>query len=241
MSDTGSGFTYEPNLNGLCERITYILGDAEKGYPNTTWEKPFLLALACDALFMLASVKPDLFKADRVRVPLTPETWKQSVDCDVCELMLSIVCFETESGSTIPAIEQDYKTVQRAALLPAPCRGCSGGVMNMVPSIQVGMDNKSLGDFGITPMFPADEKLYAIVRCRNLRQYYDGTSELPEGLRGMFPAIIQLVLHLALAGDRAEGGLAALSNQHFTNFTQLAALTMQQESFLRRQLSGETS
>lgn len=235
MADNTSGFTYDATLDGLCERVTYILGDAEKGYPNTTWEKPFLQAIACDALFMLASVKPELFKADTVKIELTAETFKQTVDCDECELILSFVCFEREDGSVIPAIDTEYSQIQRAALLPAPCANCEGGVMSRVPSIQVAMSKDSVDVFGINPMFPADEKLFAVVRCRNLKKYYEGNLDLPDGLRSHFPALIQLMLYLALSGDRVEGGLAQLANQHWANFAQSVGLSFQQADFLQRQ------
>ena len=239
MSDSTSGFEYASTLEGLCERVTYILGDAEKGYPNQTWEKEFLRALACDALYMLATVKPNLFKADTVKIELQSETSKQVVDCDACELLLSFVCFENEGGHTIPAVDSTYKLIQRSAILPAPCTNCRGGAMDRVPSIQVAMSPDSVDMFAISPMFPAEEKLFAVVRCRNLKKYYDGTTNLPDGLRGHFPALIQMTLYLALSGDRAEGGLAELANQHFQNFVSLVGLTMQQAEFLRRQMEAD--
>ena len=235
MSRDDSGFTYDATLEGLCERVAYILGDAEKGYPNQTWEKPFLRAIACDAVFMLASIKPELFKADTVKIELTPETFKQTVDCEECELILSFVCFERADGTIIPAIETTFDKIQRSALLPAPCAGCDGGVMSFVPSIQVGMSKDSVDVFGINPMFPSDEKLFAVVRCRNLQKYYDDAEAFPDGVRASFPALIQLMLYLALAGDRSEGGLAQLANQHFANFTTSVGLNYQQAEFLRKQ------
>lgn len=236
MSRAESGFTYGADIDGLCERVTYILNDAEKDYQNTTWEKPFLQAIACDAIFMLASVKPDLFKADTIKIELKPETYKQVIeDCEECELLLSFVCFETEDGNLIPSIDTEYSMIQRSALLPAPCINCDG-VMGRVPSIQVAMSPDSLDTFGINPMFPADEKLFAVVRCRNLKKYYDGTESMPDGVRASFPALTQLMLHLALSGDRGEGGLAELGNRHFDNFVSSIGLSFRQAEFLQAQI-----
>ena len=239
LSGNHSGFSYGADIEGLCERVTYILGDADKGYPNQTWEKDFIQALVCDSLFMLAHVKPNVFKADTVRVQLKPETSKQTVDCDECELLLEFVCIELEDGTVIPTVESDYKKVERASLLPAFCYNCRGGVMSRVASAQVALSKKSLDTFVINPMFPAGEEVFAVVRCRNLKKYYSGEEELPQGVRGHFPAIIQMTLYLALAGDRVAGGHAELANQHFSNFTQLMGLTMQQAEFLRRQMEKD--
>lgn len=238
MSDTGSGFAYDATLEGLCERVTYILGDAEKGYPNQTWEKKFLMAIACDALFMLASVKPDLFKADTKTLELTPETSKQVVDCTVCEKILEFICFRDGDGNIIPVVDADYKMLQRTALLPAPCVNCRGGVMSRVPSIQAAMSPDSVDVFAISPMFPEGEKLFVDVRCRNLKKYETGEEAFPEGIRAHFPAMIQMMLYLALSGDRAEGGLAELANQHFQNFTTSVGMSYQQARFLKEQMES---
>lgn len=238
MSSNDSGFKYDATLDGLCERVTYILGDAEKGYPNTTYEKDFLRAIACDAIFMLASVKPNLFKSEVVKIPLATETSKQLVDCEQCELVLDFVCFERSDGSIIPAIDTDYEKIQRAALLPAPCVSCEGGVMGIVPSVQVGLSKDSVDVFSINPMIPEGEEMFAVVRCRNLKQYYEEGVEFPEGVRGSFPAIVQLMLYMALAGDRTEGGSADLANMHFQNFATSVSMSFQQAEFLRRQMES---
>lgn len=236
MSDTESGFEYDSTLEGLCERVTYILGDAEKGYPNQTWEKDFLRAIACDAVLMLATVKPDLFKAEEIEIPVEPETGKQTVDCEICEKVLEFVCFLDADGNVIPAVDGKYDLIQRAALLGGSCYDCDDPNAAGISSIQVGVSEVSVNSFAITPMVPAGEKVTALVRCLNIKQYTTGESSFPEGVRAHFTTLIQLMLYLALSGDKVAGGNAELANAHFNNFVASVNLGFQQAQFLRQQL-----
>lgn len=229
MAGSESGFAYDNTVSGICERITYILGDAEKGYPNQTWEKPFLRAIVCDALWMISMVDASLFKAETVRFPLEPESRKQIIDCKACESFLSFVCIETEDGIRIPVTEADYDTILRSAFLPSPCIHCRGGAMGHVASITVAMAEDSSDAFVMSPMFPEGDQLYAVVRCRNIKRFEAEGVELPNELRAYMPMVIQLALYFALGGDRSKGAYAEIAQGHFRNFLELANLTRQQE------------
>lgn len=236
MAGSDSDFTYDNTVEGICERVTYILGDAEKGYPNQTWEKKFLRAVVCDALWMMSMVDPDLFKAETVRFPLEAENRKQVIDCEACESFLSFVCIETEDGVRIPVTEADYDTILRSAFLPSPCIHCRGGAMGHVASITVAMAPDSSDAFVMSPMSPEGEQLYAVVRCRNIKRFDQEDVELPGELRAYMPMIIQLALYFALGGDRSKGAYAELAQGHFRSFMELANMTRQREiDFFRLQ------
>lgn len=225
MATPHPDFNFDYTIEGLCERVTVYLNDADPYEPNCRWSKSFLRSQIQDALHMAARLAPEHFT--------NTETWKmegglcaQEVP-ERCGRLIEVLCIiDCETGEEVTQSEVDADQIKRMTLYPARCGGkCSEGVgqfaLNLTGTSETG--------FTVYPSPPESDRYEVSARCVNLSAWMNTEGvlceEIPVSLRHLVPAFVQLITGMMLMMNRDDATLVAQAQLHLSSFQQLLGIT----------------
>lgn len=226
MAKAHPDFDFDYTIEGLCQRVTVFLNDADPYEPNCRWSKSFLRSQIQDALYMAARLAPEHFT--------NTEKWKMEAGLcaqDVppeCGKLIEVLCItDCETGEEVTQSEVNADEIKRMTLYPSRCGGkCAGAV----GQFSLNLTGTSETGFTVYPAPPESDRYEVSARCVNITAWMNDEGalceEIPVSLRHLVPAFVQLITGMVLMMSRDDATLIAQAQLHMSSFNTLLGLTL---------------
>jgi len=191
-----------------------------------------------DAVYLAAKVSPKHF-TNTVDFFLEADECVQPLP-DGCQELRQIICIvDTKTGDDVSVSEGNEETLRRKLKYPSPCNdtACDDTALS---SISYAAKTVSSSSFVVSPVPTEANRYKATAQCVSVDDWVGagGTcEEIPESVRYMIPAVVQLTVGMALMTNRDHPNIVAQAQAHFAQFSNLLTLSRSQGQQLA-QLAG---
>lgn len=209
-------FTYANTVEGIVQRITYQLSDAQTGYENQAWSREWIMARVLDTFKWFQSDEPNLFAGEQC-IELQSGS-KQDLPKD-CEKLVDFDCYFDTRGREVPVFEASYSDVKSASVYHKlmPCCMYDGCTMSAA------MNPSNPRTFLVDPPIPPGKTIEMRVVCSDSQRFFDDPDTLIDcDFAKYITAVVEWVMFEALAMDGLNPTTLAIANVHRENFFGLA-------------------